>query len=143
MTNLYRLVYTSFRKPECTDEEIDKILQACKKNNPAIDMTGVLLHSDKRFIQYIEGDKAQVESLFEHIKTDDRHASVNQRAFDPIDERLFPSWEMGYKDLSSGKLNLETNSSAETKASFDKLFDQNELSDDYGLRLLKIFDRVN
>ena len=57
MSDLYRLVYTSFRKPKCDDGEIKNILDACKRNNPRRNITGILMHSDSRFIQYIEGSK--------------------------------------------------------------------------------------
>jgi len=100
MSNLHRLIYTSFRKPECTDKEIENILAACKRNNPGHNITGVLIHSKKRFIQYLEGDGALIESLFEKIKLDPRHAAATLRNYEPISERIFPSWNMGYKDLT-------------------------------------------
>ncbi|MEQ9165113.1 MAG: BLUF domain-containing protein, partial [Fulvivirga sp.] len=47
---LSQLVYVSNRKPNCTEEEIEKILASCKKNNPPLNITGILLYSDKKFI---------------------------------------------------------------------------------------------
>jgi len=40
---------------ECDDSEIDKILDSAKRNNPGLDITGVLLYTEKKFIQYLEG----------------------------------------------------------------------------------------
>lgn len=143
MNNLYRLVYTSFRKPECTDDEINNILSACNKNNPGRDVTGVLLHSENRFIQYMEGDKEELEKLFNHIKTDDRHTAVNKRNFETISERLFPSWEMGYRDLSANEMVYQTEVSPQNKETIDQLFEGTSTIDDRGIRLLRIFSKVS
>ena len=141
MRNLYRLVYTSFRKPNCTEQEINKILASCKKNNPDRDITGVLVHSDKRFIQYIEGSKEEVESLYQLIEKDERHTAVNKRSFEPIDKRLFPSWEMGYKDLGSSKLVLQTDFEEADRRKFEGIINSELDFDNDGLRLLQLFFR--
>ncbi|MFK7797596.1 MAG: BLUF domain-containing protein [Aureispira sp.] len=47
------LIYSSHRKANCTEEEIDHILQTCKKNNPEKNLTGILLHSKNYFLQYV------------------------------------------------------------------------------------------
>jgi Sensors of blue-light using FAD len=53
---LSQLVYVSNRKANCTEAEIEKILASCKKNNPPLNITGVLLYSDIKFIQLVEGE---------------------------------------------------------------------------------------
>ena len=140
MSTLYRLVYTSFRKPACDENEIQNILASCKKNNPGREITGVLLHSDKRFIQYMEGDKEEVLSLYELIKDDPRHTSVNQRDFGPIDERIFPSWEMGFKDVD--KVEFDTETSDSDKATFNGLIKGELDFDDNALRTLQLFFKM-
>ncbi|NQZ76279.1 MAG: BLUF domain-containing protein [Ekhidna sp.] len=137
MTNLYRLVYTSVRKSSCSDEEIEKILDSCKKNNPSRDVTGILMHKKNRFIQYVEGSKENVELLYDKIKDDPRHTAVNQRCFERIEQREFPSWEMGYKNLT-GDLQFQTQTQA-NKDTFDKIMDAKLDFDNEGLRLLQLF----
>jgi len=137
--NLHRLVYTSVRKPNCTDEEIRKILASCEKNNPGKNITGVLLHSDKRFIQYIEGDGETIRNLYDHIEDDPRHAGVNLRSFEQIPERKFGSWHMGYKDVSKEKLGFDTNISREDFQAFDQLIEGSYNINDRSLRLLQMF----
>lgn len=136
--SLYRLVYTSLRKPECDDAEIQKILDACTRNNPGRAVTGVLLHSDRRFIQYIEGPLKDLEDLFDLIKNDPRHTAVNKRDFQPIDKRLFPSWEMGYKDITH-KIGFHSNVSSTNKTKFDQIFDEEIDFTNKGMRLLQVF----
>ncbi len=140
MSSLHRLVYTSFRKSNCDEKEIEKILESCKKNNPQRDITGILLHSDKRFIQYIEGQKDEVLELYNLIKDDDRHTSVNQRNFEPIDKRIFPSWEMGYKDVD--KIEFDTEASNEDQNTFNGLIKDELDFDDNALRILQLFFKM-
>ncbi|WP_436514553.1 BLUF domain-containing protein [Ekhidna sp. To15] len=140
MSSLHRLVYTSFRKPNCDEKEIQNILESCKKNNPQRDITGILLHSDKRFIQYIEGQKDDVLELYNLIKDDDRHTSVNQRNLEPINKRIFPSWEMGYKDVD--KIEFDTEASAQDQKTFNMLIKDELDFDDNALRILQLFFKM-
>ena len=139
MKNLYRLVYTSSRRPKCTDEEIKKILESCKRNNPGKNITGVLLHSEKRFLQYIEGDRDILQILFDTIQKDDRHGGVNQRDFVPIETRIFPSWHMGYKDVSKKSLDFNTSISVTDKAVFNALIEDEKYDKERGVMVLKTF----
>lgn len=142
MSDLYRLVYTSFRNPECDDHEIAKILASCKKNNPGRNVTGILIHSDSRFIQYIEGAKSDVEELFELIKKDTRHTAISRRNFESIDERIFPTWGMGFKDISKNELEFNSEVSAEDKKAFEELIKAEMDFTNSAVRLLQVFFKM-
>lgn len=139
MKNLYRLVYTSVRGTSCDEKEIQQIVAACKRNNPGRDITGVLLYSNKRFIQYLEGSKEDVRELYELIKKDTRHSGVMERVFTPITERIFPSWNMGYKDVDAGKMAYETSISPKDKVAFDAMIEGKSEYNDQAMRILKLF----
>lgn len=91
---LSQLVYVSNRKPSCTPAEIEKILQACKKNNPPLNITGVLLYSDTKFIQLVEGESKVIMDLYDKIKLDSRHSNPMMIAYGPIATKAFPSWHI-------------------------------------------------
>lgn len=139
MSDLYRLVYTSFRKRTCTEEEVKNILASCEKNNPERQITGILLHAKNRFIQYMEGSKSSVQALYDLIKEDPRHTSVNLRSFEPIEERVFPSWEMGYKDLEDQELKFQTSVSDVDQKKFEALINADLDFDNDGMRILQLF----
>ena len=139
MSSLYKLIYTSSRKLNCDSAEIDKILASCKKNNPSKNITGVLLHSDHRFIQYLEGDKEEIMHLFEAIKEDHRHGGVNLRYYTPIKERVFPSWHMGYKDVSQNNTIFQTSITKNDQEIFQQLIEDKHQSEVEGMRILKLF----
>jgi hypothetical protein len=105
---LSHLVYISARKSNCTQQEIDKILASCEKNNSSIDITGVLLYSENQFIQYIEGDYKILISLYDKIKTDNRHRNPVLISSAPIHNRCFPNWQMGSKKIDTRDVDFQT-----------------------------------
>lgn len=143
MSNLFRLVYTSFKKPICDDGEVKKILEACEENNLKKEITGILLHSDSRFIQYLEGPEKEVLSLFELIQEDYRHTSIKLRSVGEIENRLFPSWAMGFKDLSTKELAFDSEVLESHKKLFEDLFQgQVDFSND-GVTTLQLFFKID
>lgn len=120
MINLYQLVYTSKRTPKCDDQEIQNILASCKNNNSSKDITGVLLHSDDTFIQYLEGDK-DIIKLYDLIKNDPRHKGAILLSYGPLKERVFPSWHMGYKNLPKERIDFLTNGNPSDQVAFQSI----------------------
>ncbi|ADR21490.1 blue-light sensor BLUF [Marivirga tractuosa] len=136
---LSHLVYVSVRKKECTEEEIDKILAACKRNNPELDVTGVLLYSKTHFLQYLEGDYKEISGLYEKIKTDDRHKNVVLITTGQIKERSFPSWEMGSKEINEEKVEFQTDLSKEEAKTFQDIISGKDQEGNRSIQLIKKF----
>jgi len=136
---LSQLVYVSNRKPSCTDQEIEKILASCKKNNPSLDITGVLLYSDTKFIQMVEGDSKVITTLYDKIKTDSRHSNTRMISYGPIKERAFPSWHMGARKISGSEVDFKTEISTEDKSIFSSILQGKEENGARVLNLLKKF----
>lgn len=134
---LSHLVYVSTRKSNCTDEEIAKILAACKKNNKDQDITGVLLYSDTHFVQYLEGAYSNIISLYDHIKKDDRHKNAVMISSSAIKERSFPSWQMGAKKFDN--ITYQTNMDAADKKVFESVLAGNEQQSSRAIALVKKF----
>ncbi len=140
MKDLHRLVYTSARSSSCDDTEIENILKSCVKNNPGKSITGLLLHSDKRFLQVVEGEKEVINALYEKIKVDPRHGGVNLRDSRAITARMFPEWHMAYKDISSDLVEFSTQISKEDKEIYYGMFEgKSDTYGDHGMRVLKTF----
>ena len=135
---LSQLVYVSNRKPNCTPAEIENILNSCKKNNPPLNITGVLLYSDTKFIQLVEGEAKVIMDLYDKIKKDDRHSNPMMISYNPIKEKSFPSWHMGSKDISSG-VQFKTDISEDDKKVFDQILTGKEESGQRVLNLLRKF----
>jgi len=136
---LSQLVYVSNRKPNCTSEEIEKILASCKKNNPPLNITGVLLYSDTKFIQLVEGDAKVIMDLYDKIKKDARHSTPMMISYNPINEKSFPSWHMGTKDIAKSDVQFKTDISTEDKKTFNSILSGKQEAGQKVLNLLKKF----
>lgn len=123
---LAHLAYVSVRKKNCTDEEIEKILAACKINNAPLDITGVLLYSDSKFIQYVEGESTALMTLYDKIKKDVRHEKAVMISYNPIPKRIFPSWQMGSRKIASDDFSFVTDITAGDKDLFQKIMNGKE-----------------
>jgi hypothetical protein len=118
---LSQLIYVSNRKSTCTPAEIDKILMSCEKNNPPLNITGVLLYSDSKFIQLVEGEAKVIVDLYDKIKKDARHANPVMISYGPIKEKSFPSWHMGTKNISNNEVDYKTNITKDDKTMFNNI----------------------
>ena len=136
---LSQLVYVSNRKSTCNQSEIDKILASCKKNNPSLNITGVLLFSDTKFIQLVEGEAKVIMDLYDKIKKDPRHSSPMMISYNPISEKSFPSWHMGSKNIVKNEVNFKTDISKDDKAIFNSILNGKEENGQKVLNLLKKF----
>ena len=136
---LSQLVYVSKRNPNCTEEEIEKILASCKKNNPPLQITGVLLYSDTKFIQMVEGDAKVITGLYDKIKLDNRHSNAMMISYGPISEKSFPSWHMGARKIVGSQVDFKTDIPKEDQEVFNSLLNGREENGAKVLGLLKKF----
>ena len=100
---LVRLLYVSRLADPTKPEVIDGILADSRKHNPEQGITGILCYGAGIFLQAIEGGRAQVSELYNHICKDKRHKEVVLLDFQEIAERRFGGWTMGQVNLA--KLN--------------------------------------
>ncbi len=136
---LSQLVYVSNRKSICTQDEIDKILASCKKNNPSLDITGILLYNDTKFIQLVEGEAKVIMDLYDKIKKDSRHSNCMMISYGAIKEKSFPSWHMGTKKIEKNEVDFKTDITTEDKAAFNSILSGKEENGQKVLSLLKKF----
>lgn len=135
---LSQLVYVSVRSSNCTEEEIQNILAACKRNNKEKDVTGVLLYSETHFVQYLEGEYSKISSLYDKIKLDNRHKDALMINTAPIKERSFPSWQMGSKKFNNDEIEYQTELNPSERVAFKSLLAGKE-SNQQTIKLIKKF----
>lgn len=93
---LYYLVYTSVATQPMAKEQLKEILEVARANNHRQRITGLLLYSNGQFLQILEGEKEEVQALYDHIANDERHTHVVTIAEGEADHRMFPDWSMGF-----------------------------------------------
>jgi len=67
-------------------------------------VSGMLVYSEGSFIQVLEGTKEAIESTFARIQRDSRHHHCQVLLHQPITERLFDGWYMGFESISTQQL---------------------------------------
>lgn len=137
---LYRMVYTSARKANCDDDDIQSILEAAQKNNSKLGVTGILVHTNDRFIQVLEGELMNIMMLYRKISKDPRHAGARIRFCEPVKERHFANWHMAYKNMEGDGVGYMSSISDDEKQVYQSFVD-GDLSTykDEGMRTLKTF----
>jgi hypothetical protein len=98
---IHQLLYISSATRPMLRLDIETILFTSCRNNMRNDLTGMLIASQTRFMQILEGNEAKVRETYDRICLDNRHqASVILRETD-IEERQFAEWSMTSRFLSN------------------------------------------
>ena len=103
---LVRLLYASQSTGATPGESIHDIMQQSHAHNPRNGITGILCHSDKVYMQVLEGGREAINALYAKILRDPRHTDVVLLHYEEISERRYACWTMGQANL--GKLNAST-----------------------------------
>lgn len=96
---MYYLVYSSVASGGLSEDDLRDILQSSQLRNADLNLTGMLLYCNGKFLQVLEGKKEDVHSLFYKISRDTRHRDLNVLLEGTIGARNFKNWSMGFKSL--------------------------------------------
>ncbi|WP_285036203.1 BLUF domain-containing protein [Plantibacter sp. ME-Dv--P-095] len=96
------LVYASTATQPFSDEDLTAMLATSRENNARSGLTGMLVHRDGRFLQVLEGPEAAVRGLMDTLSADPRHTGIRVMFEEPIRERQFADWTMGFERADSG-----------------------------------------
>ena len=95
---LQRIVYRS--RPFGFDSSIlDNILLFSRRNNERDNITGALICRHEIYLQFLEGPKNKIDTLYNRICIDDRHLEVCLLLSEDCSKRLFPGWSMKHDPL--------------------------------------------
>lgn len=95
------LTYLSSAVDPFGPEDLRRLLLAVRTKNEELGITGVLLYSDGNFVQTLEGPGAAVKETFARISADPRHRGIVEAWREEIEQRAFPDWSMGFRELSA------------------------------------------
>lgn len=100
MSRLIHCIYSSRAIPGFDEAGLPHLLEAARRTNAALDVTGMLLYVEGNFFQVLEGAPENVDPLYERIRQDGRHQQITRIIHEPIAGRDFAEWTMGYASLS-------------------------------------------
>ena len=99
VVNLIHCIYSSRASVDIRDVETQALLTNARCNNAAHGITGMLLLIEGSFFQVLEGGADAVDRTFEVIARDPRHDRVTQIIREPIAQRGFAEWSMGFESV--------------------------------------------
>ena len=95
--DLEAIVYVSSAVRLLELDEILHILKRSRLRNAAHGVSGVLLYVGGNFMQYLEGPKSGLETIYEIIHRDETHSGIIQVSREAIQTRQFGDWSMGFQ----------------------------------------------
>ena len=107
MTQLIRCIYASLAVPDFKEDELPLLLERARHFNALHSLTGMLLYIEGNFFQVLEGEAESVDALYARIMLDRRHTRVTLIIREPIAQRDFSEWTMGFSvvdRLDAGQL---------------------------------------
>lgn len=93
---LTNLIYASRTAQNLNAEDLNSIVVSSRRNNAVHELTGALCYANGTFLQYFEGERLAVNSLYQHVLKDKRHNKVILVSLNEIAFRQFPTWTMGF-----------------------------------------------
>ena len=135
---MFYICYQSQCNIDLSHQEITRILEKSRTNNNEAKITGILLIINNTFVQILEGDQKQVEMTFKKICLDNRHNKIIKLMQGELKERCFPTWSMGYKLISTDKID-DLNKYIDISSRTIKNIDDNSTDNELFLSFLKSF----
>jgi hypothetical protein len=93
---LIRLIYASESCNPLTPEAVQALVDHASKSNARRQLTGLLVFDHRSFLQCLEGEREAVSAIYSRIAADTRHRRLVLLDLQPVDERLFAAWGMGF-----------------------------------------------
>lgn len=97
--DLIHCIYASSATRSFQEPEILALLERARTKNAALGITGMLLFIEGSFFQVLEGAASAVDGLYATIGRDPRHDRVTQIIREPIAQRSFQEWSMGFASV--------------------------------------------
>jgi hypothetical protein len=102
-TGLCYVIYASSAVIRLSQNDLLGLLKDVRRRNEACGLTGMLLYRDGTYLQYLEGQRRDIDKLMNRLRKDPRHKDLRIIREGIIRERLFPDWSMAYKNLTGLK----------------------------------------
>lgn len=100
MPGLIHIIYSSTETRVLDRDSLHSILDTARRRNRELEVTGILLHSERSFLQVIEGEESVINDLFNRIRADERHRNITLIIRESIAARSFSDWTMGFAEIS-------------------------------------------
>jgi len=136
-TSLFYTIYASSATIRLSQHDLLELLKKARLKNEAHGLTGMLLYRDGTYLQFLEGQRADIDSLLKRLGDDPRHQAIRILREGTVPERLFPDWSMAYKNLAGLRRSQVAGYSERLQAQY-----KNERTQDPAQSLIDMFEEV-
>ena len=98
------IVYLSRAAYPMRPPDLEFLLVESRRLNHRNDITGVLLHSEGRFMQCFEGPEQAVMETYDRIRASRRHTDLIELKNERVRMRNFSAWDMGLAEPAPSML---------------------------------------
>ncbi len=99
--SMHRIIYKSIASPDLDRAELFRLVYHARVANEAKGLSGMLLQSERRLLQVLEGPTWKLFAVFETIRRDIRHSHIEVIDDRSVRQATFPHWPMRYFDERS------------------------------------------
>ena len=103
---LVRIIYCSTAAEGVDIDEFRRILTTAQKNNAARDLTGMLMFNSRIFLQVLEGDRKEVNKLYNTLEQDPRHKDLMILKYERAESRNWAEWSMSFAPASEASRSI-------------------------------------
>ncbi|KRG73843.1 F420H2:quinone oxidoreductase [Stenotrophomonas chelatiphaga] len=96
---LHAIAYVSQARSALSPQELDALLADATAFNRMAGVTGVLMFDGERFLQYLEGPRDGLDSVYGRVLNASIHHGVRQLAAGAVVMRWFPHWTMANRRI--------------------------------------------
>lgn len=104
MAHLQCIAYVSTAVNLMSEVDLENLLVEARDLNLETGTTGVLLYSDGTFFQYFEAADDALQVTYQRIKESRKHTGILELLNEPIHERSFSDWQMGFALASQSEV---------------------------------------
>ena len=90
------VLYQSTAKTDFPSTADHDILETAWRHNGEMGVTRYLLRTRTQYFQLLEGGDDVLDDIVGMIRKDPRHADMQILCYNPVNERRFANWAMGY-----------------------------------------------
>jgi diguanylate cyclase (GGDEF)-like protein len=96
--DVFHLIYVSTAVGPMSGDDLIRLLRQARTRNERLQLTGMLLYKNGRFMEVLEGTETNVRKAFADIEQDGRHKNLDVLRSERIALRNFPSWTMSFEE---------------------------------------------
>ena len=97
-SDVFHLIYVSTAVAPLTGDDLIRLLRQSRTRNERLQLTGMLLYKNGRFMEVLEGAETNVRKAFADIEQDARHKNLDVLRSERIALRNFPNWTMSFEE---------------------------------------------